>query len=181
MFGESKEAKASLSRLKGIARPLYFVTRGIMIIFAVGWSLFFFAFFVSLVTSDFDSSNLAGCFLCAISVAVFASVNVYILYVIGNVFNHMRKGITPFTVHVSRQIKIVSFLLLASFFLGAFVSALPLGDYTLGIVKIGLSKQGDGVVANLSISTLVASMVGFVLSYVFKYGALLQQLSDDTV
>jgi hypothetical protein len=37
------------------------------------------------------------------------------------------------------------------------------------------------VVADLSISTLVASVIGFILSYVFKYGALLQQLSDDTV
>lgn len=48
-------------------------------------------------------------------------------------------------------------------------------------MRIGLAKQGDGVVADLSISTLVASVIGFVLSYVFKYGVLLQQLSDDTV
>lgn len=83
--------------------------------------------------------------------------------------------------HTSRQIKVVSFLLLVSFVLQAVVSVIPFDGYSLGVMRIGLAKQGDGVVADLSISTLVASAIGFVLSYVFKYGALLQRLSDDTV
>lgn len=58
---------------------------------------------------------------------------------------------------------------------------IPFDGCSLGVMRIGLAKQGDGVVADLSISTLVASVIGFVLSYVFKYGVLLQQLSDDTV
>ena len=83
--------------------------------------------------------------------------------------------------HTSRQIKVVSFLLLASFVLQAVVSVIPFDGHSLGVMRIGLAKQGDGVVADLSISTLVASVICFILSYVFKYGALLQQLSDDTV
>ena len=58
--------------------------------------------------------------------------------------------------HTSRQIKVVSFLLLASFVLQAVVSVIPFDGYSLGVMRIGLAKQGDGVVAGLSISTLVA-------------------------
>ena len=181
MFGESEEVRISLARLEKVAKPLYFVLRGIMVAFIVGWSLFFFAFFVSLTTPGFDLPHLAGQILCGVPAAMSALVSVSILYVVGTIFGSIRHGGTPFTIPIARQIKIVSLLLLASFFLDFLVSAIPLDDYSLGIVRIGIAKQGDGVIANLSVSTLVASMIGFVLSYVFKYGALLQQLSDDTI
>lgn len=181
MFGELDGAKASLQRLESIAKPLYIALRGIMAVFIVGWVLLFLAFFISLATSGIGLPGLAGHFLYAVPVMVFAFLNVYILYVIGSIFGSIRHGDTPFTMRVSRQIKAVSFLLLASFLLEAFVSAIPFDGYSLGIMRIGLARQEGGVVANLSVSTLIASVIGFVLSYVFKYGALLQQLSDDTV
>lgn len=181
MFGESNEARASLLRLENIAKPLYVALRVVMATFVIGWSLLFVAFFVSLVTSQVGLCDLVCHLLYAVPVAVSAFINIYILYVIGSTCNSIRHGSSPFTMHTSRQIKVVSFLLLASFVLQAVVSVIPFDGYSLGVMRIGLAKQGDGVVADLSISTLVASVIGFVLSYVFKYGALLQQLSDDTV
>ncbi len=181
MFGESNEARASLLRLENIAKPLYVALRVVMATFVIGWSLLFVAFFVSLVTSQVGLYGLVCHLLYAVPVAVSAFINIYILYVIGSICDSIRHGSSPFTMHTSRQIKVVSFLLLASFVLQAVVSVIPFDGYSLGVMRIGLAKQGDGVVADLSISTLVASVIGFVLSYVFKYGALLQQLSDDTV
>lgn len=181
MFGESNEARASLLRLENIAKPLYVALRVVMATFVIGWSLLFVAFFVSLVTSQVGLCDLVCHLLYAVPVAVSAFINIYILYVIGSICNSIRHGSSPFTMHTSRQIKVVSFLLLASFVLQAVVSVIPFDGYSLGVMRIGLAKQGGGVVADLSISTLVASVIGFILSYVFKYGALLQQLSDDTV
>ena len=181
MFGESNEARASLLCLENIAKPLYVALRVVMATFVIGWSLLFVAFFVSLVTSQVGLCDLVFHLLYAVPVAVSAFINIYILYVIGSICNSIRHGSSPFTMHTSRQIKVVSFLLLASFALQAVVSVIPFDGYSLGVMRIGLAKQGDGVVADLSISTLVASVIGFILSYVFKYGALLQQLSDDTV
>ncbi len=168
-------------RLEKIAKPLYVVLRVAMAAFIVGWGLFFIAFFASLMASETAIPDLAGRLLYVVPVAVSAFISVYILYVIGSILDSMRHGDTPFTMGTSRRIKIVSFLLLASFFLEAFISVIPFDAYSLGAMKIGLARQEDGVLANLSISTLIASMIGFVLSYVFKYGALLQRLSDDTV
>ena len=181
MFGESNEARASLLRLENIAKPLYVALRVVMVTFAIGWSLLFVAFFVSLATSEVGLYDLVCHLLYAVPVAVSAFINIYILYVIGSICDSIRHGSSPFTMHTSRQIKVVSFLLLVSFVLQAVVSVIPCDGYSLGVMRIGLAKQGDGVVADLSISTLVASAIGFVLSYVFKYGALLQRLSDDTV
>lgn len=181
MFGESNEARASLLRLENIAKPLYVALRVVMVAFAIGWSLLFVAFFVSLATSEVGLYDLVCHLLYAVPVAVSAFINIYILYVIGSICDSIRHGSSPFTMHTSRQIKVVSFLLLVSFVLQAVVSVIPFDGYSLGVMRIGLAKQGDGVVADLSISTLVASAIGFVLSYVFKYGALLQRLSDDTV
>ena len=181
MFGESNEARASLLRLENIAKPLYVALRVVMVTFAIGWSLLFVAFFVSLATSEVGLYDLVCHLLYAVPVAVSAFINIYILYVIGSICDSIRHGSSPFTMHTSRQIKVVSFLLLVSFVLQAVVSVIPFDGYSLGVMRIGLAKQGDGGVADLSISTLVASAIGFVLSYVFKYGALLQRLSDDTV
>lgn len=181
MFGESNEARASLLRLENIAKPLHVALRVVMATFAIGWSLLFVSFFVSLVTSEVGLYDLVCHLLYAVPVAVSAFISIYILYVIGSICDSIRHGSSPFTVHTSRQIKVVSFLLLVSFVLQAVVSVIPFDGYSLGVMRIGLAKQGDGVVADLSISTLVASAIGFVLSYVFKYGALLQRLSDDTV
>ena len=181
MCGESNEARASLLRLENIAKPLYVALRVVMVTFAIGWSLLFVAFFVSLATSEVGLYDLVCHLLYAVPVAVSAFINIYILYVIGSICDSIRHGSSPFTMHTSRQIKVVSFLLLVSFVLQAVVSVIPFDGYSLGVMRIGLAKQGDGVVADLSISTLVASAIGFVLSYVFKYGALLQRLSDDTV
>jgi len=181
LFGESNEAKASLLRLENIAKPLYVALRVVMVTFVIGWSLLLAAFFVSLVTSEVGLYDLVCHLLYAVPVAVSAFINIYILYVIGSICDSIRHGSSPFTMHTSRQIKVVSFLLLASFVLQAVVSVIPFDGYSLGVMRIGLAKQEDGVVADLSISTLLASVIGFVLSYVFKYGALLQRLSDDTV
>ena len=181
MFGESNEARASLLRLENIAKPLYVALRVVIVTFAIGWSLLFVAFFVSLATSEVGLYDLVCHLLYAVPVAVSAFISIYILYVIGSICDSIRHGSSPFTMHTSRQIKVVSFLLLVSFVLQAVVSVIPFDGYSLGVMRIGLAKQGDGVVADLSISTLVASAIGFVLSYVFKYGALLQRLSDDTV
>ena len=181
MFGESNEARASLLRLENIAKPLYVALRVVMVTFAIGWSSLFVAFFVSLATSEVGLYDLVCHLLYAVPVAVSAFINIYILYVIGSICDSIRHGSSPFTMHTSRQIKVVSFLLLVSFVLQAVVSVIPFDGYSLGVMRIGLAKQGDGAVADLSISTLVASAIGFVLSYVFKYGALLQRLSDDTV
>ena len=181
MFGESKEVNTSLLRLENIASPLYIALRGILAIFVIGWCLFFLAFFVSLATSGLSPIELLRNLVYVVPIAVSAFVNIYILYVIGCILNSIRHGATPFTLMISRQIKIVSFLLLASFLLEAFVSIVPFDGYSLGIMRIGLARQDGGVVADISVSTLIASLIGFVLSYVFKYGALLQQLSDDTV
>lgn len=181
MFGESNEARTSLLRLENIAKPLYVALRVILAVFVVGWGLFFIAFFAFLLTSGAGLYDLNARILCVVPVAVSAFINVYILYVIGSIFDSMRHGDTPFTMRISHQIKIVSFLLLVAFVLQAIVSMVPFDGYSLGVMRIGLAKQEGGVVANVSVSTLIASIIGFVLSYVFKYGALLQQLSDDTV
>lgn len=103
----------------------------------------------------FGLCDLVCHLLYAVPVAVSAFINIYILYVIGSICNSIRHGSSPFTMHTSRQIKAVSFLLLASFVLQAVVSVIPFDGYSLGVMRIGLAKQGDGVVADLSISTLV--------------------------
>ena len=106
-----------------------------MATFVIGWSLLFVAFFVSLVTSQVGLCDLVCHLLYAVPVAVSAFINIYILYVIGSICNSIRHGSSPFTMHTSRQIKVVSFLLLASFVLQAVVSVIPFDGYSPGEVK----------------------------------------------
>ena len=181
MFGESSQIKGSLSRLEAIAGVVCIVLKIAMGVFICLWLLFFLAAGISLISSFQGWLNAFMIFLLLAPVVTDALISVYILYTVIRIFSLIRKGESPFTNYIAKQISIISVLLLVSFFLGALISVIPADGYSLGVMTIGVSKQGEGIIADLKISTLVAASIGFGLSYVFKYGALLQQLSDDTV
>lgn len=114
----------------------------------------------------------------ALSIVVAVSVCLTII----NLFRDVGSGNSPFSDSQSKRFKVIGWLLLASFVLAVFTSIAPLphaeiGSLTFGILDLGNSSSG----INFDLSYLLWAIVSFSFSQVFKYGALLQQLSDETV
>lgn len=181
MFGGSDQIEESLIRLERASKSICLILKNLFAVFAVAWIAFIVVSVGStIITAQDGAEILGGLALLSPSLATIA-VSAYIFYVVIGVFDSIRKGSSPFTMRTAKQIRIVSFLFVVIFFLCLIISVAPIEKYSLGIMSVGISGKEDGVVASLNVSALIAAAIGFGLSYVFKYGALLQQLTDDTI
>lgn len=107
---------------------------------------------------------------------------IFVCITLMQIFNDISKGESPFTIYQSKRLFIVGWLLLASFVFGAIASMAPASYAQIGPISFGLfvpTHNPSGI--DLNFGYVLSAVVSYCFSYVFKYGALLQQLSDDTV
>ena len=89
----------------------------------------------------------------------------------GKVCKAFRDCQSPFEENVIRRMQYFAYSLIPTVLLESVVAG-SIG-YFLG--------NTDGIGVNLNVSTILVVLVVFALVYVFKYGALLQQESDETL
>lgn len=109
-------------------------------------------------------------------------ISCIVLFTIAVTFEDISLGNSPFTLPQSKRINFIGWLLILGIVLDALIS--PGASYMMNIADIDLgyvasSQNYPGIFINGHY--LIEAIVCFCLSYAFKYGALLQQLSDDTV
>lgn len=106
-----------------------------------------------------------------------------VLYALARSFENIAEGDSPFTLAQSKRLFAIGCLMLA----GVVAEALAFGSpapfmAVPGVVDFGYTiDQGQPGTVYLNAAYLAGALISFCLSFVFKYGALLQQLSDDTV
>lgn len=106
------------------------------------------------------------------------------LFVLISVAEDIAKGSSPFTLTQARRIKVIGILLLISVVLKLFIPTGSVDFLETDAIEFGFVPRayGNGTpTTTIDISTFITAIICFFLSYVFKYGALLQRLSDDTV
>ncbi len=171
---DAAEIRAQIGRMAKVSRVLSVLFRIALIVFVILVVLFFAASVLSRVEMGesvlsliiglmpFVASAAAGCMLLWIAVAVFEDV---------------AKSQSPFSVRQAKRITFVGVLLLVYAVCEAIVSMSPY-HAAIGIADV------DYVAAPslfLDIKLIMASIFCFCLSYVFRYGALLQWLQDETL
>lgn len=177
---DAKRIHASLSRIgkmSGRISIAFKVVLAIDIVLAV--LLFGSSVAGALVPSLFPFSTLAfGLGLIPMLLSVITSCAV--LFVIAKVFEDISKGSSPFTFIQSKRIGLVGGLLVAGVVVEAFISP----DFSSMVSVNGADFGFDATLREnptvfINRLYLIGAIVCFCLSYVFKYGALLQRLSDD--
>lgn len=178
----AKHIQNSLVHIKKISGVALKVIKVFLTVYLLLTIPFFCYSVVSIVASGLAPLDLLWAGLqilpMVLSVVVAISVCIALLYV----FKDINAGSSPFTISQSRRLKLIGWLLLVSFILGAVVSVMPLPYTQIGSLTFGpyVSPHGPSGV-DINLSYVLWAVVCFSFSYVFRYGALLQQLSDDTV
>lgn len=98
------------------------------------------------------------------------------------IFHGIVKGESPFSERQADRLRFISFLALMFVFLefaftwGIAYELIPQAGYSV-LINYG----GNDAAININIEMLVFSAIMYSLSAIFRYAALLQQLSDETV
>ena len=115
--------------------------------------------------------QLSNLTLVCISGLVLCIASLVSMIFAGKVCKAFRDCQSPFEENVIRRMQYFAYSLIPTVLLESVVAG-SIG-YFLG--------NTDGIGVNLNVSTILVVLVVFALVYVFKYGALLQQESDETL
>lgn len=114
--------------------------------------------------------------------AIILAVSLVFLKVTGSIFKNIARGHTPFTSRQATRMQAAGFLLIAKAVLEVVLSLVPPIHIEMGDVTIGFSLASDvSAGVHLDFASLIWAMLCFSLAYIFRYGTLLQKLSDDTI
>lgn len=113
----------------------------------------------------------------ALSIVIPSLVFIVLVRIFGDIFI----GNSPFTVEQSKRLRLIGFLMLADIVFIALSSATPFPETHIGTLTLGIvpPEKPEGI--TIDVSSLLWAILCFCFSCVFRYGALLQQLSDETV
>lgn len=105
-----------------------------------------------------------------------------VLFVLGIISRAIGKGASPFTFRISVYINVLALFLLISFVVTLFIhpgtQVGAVGENAVMAIEYDGNPNED---INFDVKTLLASIVCFAMSAVFRYGAILQIEADDLV
>lgn len=171
----TRDLEAALLRLSRRARWVCFAFR----VLAVMILLFWVAFTLLARTSVFgltwqleDASSILPSIAQGILVAI-------LLWSMGDVFGEIAYGHTVFSELQVKRMRVASFSMLIYLIMDSFVC--PWSASLLSPDGIFATYDNVGVGANINLGLVLLVVVLFGVTSVFRYGVLLQGLSDDTV
>ncbi len=181
MQAGEKEIAGALERLKSIA----LIVKVTLIIVLSAYCLLILGLVIGAISSTFWP-DLFGTLVQMsvpdlIPLMVHAVLTIVLLIYGIFIFRDVSVGESPFTLTQSKRVRRSSavFLLYALFDLVCSPSIMSWVDARF--VNLGYwTPDGGPVVLQVDVGVLIAAVLLFCLSLVFKYGALLQRLSDET-
>lgn len=171
MFGgEPLSVEDSLARTGRVCKTISLLMKVVFVLLCAWWLASASVMAFSLIVPGFyDYAVTLPFFLVYIaSSAAMATVCVTLI----KVFSDASKGRSPFTMLQVRRLRVVS-----AFFLVYAVLEVVLTS----VVPFMAGGVDEGFVPTLNLFPFVASAVIFAFSFVFKYGVLLQEFSDETI
>lgn len=173
---ELNEVEASLKRIKEVSKVLSLVFKLAILLFIA-----FFVFSILVIFIN-DQADLVSAIVSVTPLLLYVLATVILFVIMHGVFDDIAKGRTPFTNTQVRRFIWAALIL----FLGAVVEmvsstgVLPIAQTDNLIVNYYDSSTGSNT-PSINLASLLGAALLYALSFVFKYGALLQEFTDDTL
>lgn len=103
-----------------------------------------------------------------------------ILKILSDVFGDTARGQSPFTMVQVKRVRIVAIALFADAVVGIFASPGFISSLHIAGFDVDYTVSGQ-VVIPVDLGEILAALCLIALSFVFKYGVLLQEFSDETL
>lgn len=181
--GEDQVLHVALKRMRKICRIIKCCFMVATIMSALIWVIVVATLLVGWLKSG---QEMAGAVLYSVAYGAFV---VLVLWNLTRLFNEVDKGEPPFSEAQADRLQSIAIIALA---IAIIALAIVILDFliSVGFIFEPAPEIGFGMVANdgiaeptinLNIGMLVFSAIMYSLSAIFRYAALLQQLSDETV
>lgn len=179
MANDEEKIYQSLGRLKSVSRVAGRLLRVLFYIYIVATLVIFAAIFLRIVSLDYSIGDILSTIQRFLPNLIMVAIATLLFRLFIRVFEDMSRGEFPFSDMQSLRWKTVGWLLLGKMLFELMISFAPFSIESVGDMLVGLSVQP--IIVNVDVASVLWAIVSFCLSYVFKYGALLQRLSDETL
>lgn len=180
---DAERIQASLLRMKSAGRVLYYVFGTIFLLSVAIAIILFGSSVLKAFNPDLAPFSVEPFGIGSIPILITRIIICVSLFYITRLFEDISKGESPFTLVQSRRMAIIGCLLVVGAIAEGFVFSEPPPSLTIpGVVDMRYSTvPNSNQVFFVNGAYVAGAVMCFCLSYAFKYGALLQKLSDDTV
>lgn len=173
---ESECIVQALGHMRKVCRVIRGCFTGSIAIFSVGLAVVFASSGVGQLQSGRDGGGAVACIL------IYGALAVLILWNLRQLFGEVVEGNPPFSEVQADRLRSISVISLGIVILDALLS---FGFMFEAVPELGFGMVvNDGITEptlNLNFGMLAFSAIMYSLSAIFRYAALLQQLSDETV
>lgn len=181
MNEESAQTEISLAQVNKVCRGICIATKVIFAIFCLFWIIAAASMAWSLAVDGFLGNPDNNIFNMALHIARGAIVVILYLIMI-RVLEDTVHGESPFTMKQAKRLRKAALALIIYAVLGivlGYCSALmQMNGFSSGYIS---STASGNVIMTIDFAPFIAAAAVFAFSYVFKYGVLLQELSDETL
>ena len=152
----------------------------LFVVFCLGWIAVSGATVYSLIDPDaFDIVNNVS-WISAVFCIVYGAIAACIFLVLITIFSDASKGNSPFTMKQVKRLQLIS-VLLVLYAIVDFIASASMPFTRIDNLGLGYTAITAKTVIPVNFAPIIASAIVFSFSYVFKYGVLLQEFSDETL
>lgn len=176
----TNETTTSLNKTQRVCKLMRTAMMVLFAVFCFGWAVSIGSIALALIAPDaFGSVSNIGpiaLLLCFIYGAIAAIM--FIVFI--GMFTAVAKGESPFTLAQVKRLQIIAAMLVLYACVDTCVSAM-VPFLQIGIFSLGYTSTSDSMVIPINLTPIIAAAVILAFSFVFKYGVLLQEFSDETI
>lgn len=175
---ESSKTEESLSKVNKVCRFISLIMKIVFALICIWWIFAAGLMGASLVNPDaFDSVENVSISGLLLFVAYGVVIGVCFVILI-KIFSDTAKGRSPFTMLQVRRLKTISAMLIMY---AVFDIAMKYNAVFLQFNNMNSGYASMDSVLTIDLAPIIVAAVVFAFSFVFKYGVLLQELSDETL
>lgn len=174
------ETQRSLKKLRKLCRVISFTLIAALVVLSIYWmfavSSMMFSFANSEAVDIRQKINIPSIVLYLLHGVII----VLLLSIFVRIFANAARGESPFTLEQVKRLRLISGLLLLYAIVDIAIS------YNTALVQFGTMNYGyvsmnDSAIVTVNFAPVVAAAIVYAFSFVFKYGVLLQEFSDETL
>lgn len=174
------EAETSLSRVYKACKSIDILIKVAFVVFCVAWlfSTFFMAYslFNPEMQAEVNELNVFRVFLHL----AYGFVIAFIFAIFIGIFSDVAKGNSPFVMKQVKRFRLIALLFVVYAVLDFLISSNNILMQFGGMVS-GYVSTNDSAIVSVNVMPLVFAGIFFALSFVFQYGVLLQDFSDEAI
>lgn len=180
MGPEAMKAEDSLNNIQRVCKLLRIVMSIIFVVLCIFWLISTGSMIFSFLNVGPGShADNIGPLNIILSFA-YGGIIAVMYFIFISMFSDVLRGESPFTLAQVKRLRLIAGTLVVYALLD-FIGACNNALFQIHTLNSGYISTSDSAIVMINFTPLLAAAVVFAFSFIFKYGVLLQEFSDDTL